>query len=80
MLYQIFDIEYQISNILMSLKGIITLQKSLFSHTFLCDSGLFFRFKVMKTTQTIKIPIIFLMLLMLIIFLPQDNAIVVLRT
>ena len=47
------------SNILVSSEGIITLQKFLFSHTFLCDSSLFFFSKGMKTIQTIKIAIIF---------------------
>ena len=39
-LYQVVDVDN--SNILVSSEGIIILQKSLFSHTFLCDSSLFF--------------------------------------
>ena len=62
---------------LISSEGMTTLQKSLFSHTYLCDSSLFFWSKRMKTIQTIKTAIIFLLFLIikLIIFLLKNNVI-----
>ena len=57
MLYQIFEIDENY-NILVSLKGITTLQKSSFSLT-LCDSSFFFCSKGMKVIQAIKITVMF---------------------
>ena len=60
----------------MSSEGIVTLQKSLFSHTLLCAASLFFFLKEWRQSNS---PKYLFLLIMVIVFLGQDNAVVFLH-